>query len=111
MNKAEFLIFEYVVTGEIPISWLTATNIGELLNLPPHGLTNDELTDTLYRMFQDGDLFTSYPHQENEEQFVPTKEGLAFAIQQDTTPATLKSWLYYGQTRLEQIRIRLPGYR
>jgi len=60
MNKTEYWFLDAAIRLKIPFHWLSASNVGEMLNRPHHNLSAPELLVILQRMFERGDLFLEY---------------------------------------------------
>ena len=60
MKKAEYWFLDAAIRLKIPLNWLSASNVDEILNRPHHNLSAPELLVILERMFERGDLFLEY---------------------------------------------------
>lgn len=82
MSSAEWWILDSVATFQFPLDALaTQDGVAFTLNRKWHGLTEDELVDTLYRLFHDGDLIAErFEKHASLGEFVPTRTEIMSAL-------------------------------
>ena len=82
MNKIEYWFLDAAIRLKIPFSWLSASNVDELLNRPHHGLSMSELPEVLERMFERGDLFLEYTNHDEQRRRtqVPSRSEIEAAL-------------------------------
>jgi hypothetical protein len=66
MNKAEYWFLDAAVRLKIPVNWVSATNVDEILNRPRHNLSTPELLVVLERMVERGDLFVEFASRDEQ---------------------------------------------
>jgi hypothetical protein len=66
MNKAECWFLDTAIRLKIPVNWISATNVDEILNRPHHNLSTPELLVILERMVERGDLFVEYANRDEQ---------------------------------------------
>lgn len=82
MGKAEYWILDSVAEFQSPLDALaTRDGVAFTLNRKWHGLTEDQLVDTLYRLFHNGDLIAErFEKQVSLGEFVPTRAEIVSAL-------------------------------
>lgn len=71
MDKSEYWFLDAAIRLKIPFHWLSANNVDELLNRPPHNLSMSEILVVLERMFERGDLFIEYTNRDQQSYQTP----------------------------------------
>lgn len=60
MNKTEYWFLDAAIELKVPLYWLSASNVDEMLNRPHHNLSAQALLEVLEQMFDRGELFLEY---------------------------------------------------
>ena len=82
MDKIEYWFLDAAIRLKIPFHWLSASNVGEMLNRPPHNLSTSELLVVLERMFERGDLFLEYVDRDGQRRRIqaPSRSEIEAAL-------------------------------
>jgi hypothetical protein len=92
MEKSEFWLLDVVVRMWYPLYLLMDEEVALVFNRPGHGLSHDQLVDTLHRLFQRGDLIAADTvEREPSHEFVPAREQIEAALVDEMR-------VYYGLT-------------
>ena len=94
-NHAKYLIFRYAEELFTCVSDLLHPELEELMNLPSHGLSKDELIDVLFDLFSNHELVAA---RENRGLFTPTLEEIVKALDEPNDIKAKLSNTYYGIT-------------
>lgn len=93
INFAKFQILRYVDEFFVALCSLTAPNIEESMNMPSHGLDNNELIIVLYQLLSDHLLVAMH---KNRGLFTPTFDELNSALSE--TFDGISENTFYGMT-------------
>jgi len=92
MEKSEFWLLDVVVRMWYPLYLLMDDEVALVFNRPGHGLSHEQLVDTLHRLFQKGDLIAAdILERKPSDEFVPTREQIEAALVDEVR-------VYYGLT-------------
>jgi hypothetical protein len=90
MDKGHIWLLDAVATFRIPLQWLTARNVDELLNREGHGLPASEIAARMAELLHDGRIAVTISR---GERVLPTGQELVEVLMhRSDTP------LYYGLT-------------
>lgn len=74
LTRGEYWVMEIMAEGGIPAGWLGSDNLGEAVNKQPHGLSQDELLETVLELWRQGLISFESGHNRTECEFLSTDE-------------------------------------
>jgi hypothetical protein len=82
MDKGEYWLLDSVVEAWYPLKWLASDEVELAFNRRRHGLSRDELTGALERLFEGGDLLAGRMEKSmlQQESFVPARAEIEQAL-------------------------------
>lgn len=103
MDKTHYWFLNAVIQMKLPLNWLSAGNLEEMINKPGHTLSSNQLVITLEELFEERYIYLSYLNHTRQERIVykPTRQELEGHLF-----STMERWImapeqvYYGMTAL-----------